>query len=247
MPKASKNKYYAVKLGREGPKIYNTWDECNTNVSRYPGAIHKSFTSLTQAEEWLKVPTPISLGDSHNVSLLPPSNRSTRMPHRASSPPSKASAHEAEGSVSMISDEETGSSTSNCVSPVVLSPEQTKVLQMVQRGRSVFFTGSAGTGKSVLLREIIKALGGATSSTLGITASTGIASVNIGGATIHSWAGIGLGQEPAKKLAGKILGQKTLLKVRERWWNVQALIIDEVSMIDGSLFDKLVRGKAHVH
>jgi hypothetical protein len=27
MPKSSKNKYYAVKLGREGPKIYNTWDE----------------------------------------------------------------------------------------------------------------------------------------------------------------------------------------------------------------------------
>lgn len=33
MPKASKNKYYAVKLGREGPKIYNTWDEVSPSRS----------------------------------------------------------------------------------------------------------------------------------------------------------------------------------------------------------------------
>jgi ATP-dependent DNA helicase PIF1 len=84
-----------------------------------------------------------------------------------------------------------------------------------------------GTGKSVLLREIIKTLGGPTSSTLGITASTGIASVNIGGTTIHSWAGIGLGQETAKNLAGKILGQQKLFKVLERWREVKSLIIDE--------------------
>jgi hypothetical protein len=38
-----------------------------------------------------------------------------------------------------------------------------------------------GTGKSVLLREIIRTMGGSMSSTLAITASTGIASVNIGG------------------------------------------------------------------
>lgn len=41
---------------------------------------------------------------------------------------------------------------------------------------------------------------------LAVTASTGIASVNIGGSTIHSWAGIGLGKESAEKLVGKLLG-----------------------------------------
>jgi ATP-dependent DNA helicase PIF1 len=83
---------------------------------------------------------------------------------------------------------------------VVLSPEQKRVLRMVKDGKTVFFTGSAGarlasspvyrvfvrsrttgTGKSVLLREIIKVMGGSMSPTLAITASTGIASVNIGG------------------------------------------------------------------
>lgn len=101
-----------------------------------------------------------------------------------------------------------------CLQRVTLSPWNNRRL-------------ATGTGKSVLLREIIKTLGGGPSPTLGITASTGIASVNIGGTTIHSWAGIGLGQEPGKTLAGKILGQPKLQKVRDRWQAVQSLIIDE--------------------
>jgi hypothetical protein len=44
-----------------------------------------------------------------------------------------------------------------------------------------------GTGKSVLLREIIRMQGGSPSDRLGITASTGIAAINIGGTTLHSW------------------------------------------------------------
>ena len=39
--------------------------------------------------------------------------------------------------------------------PVNLSKEQMRVLEIVKRGYSVFFTGSAGTGKSFLLRRII--------------------------------------------------------------------------------------------
>ncbi|KAH7883941.1 hypothetical protein F5I97DRAFT_1619559 [Phlebopus sp. FC_14] len=93
--------------------------------------------------------------------------------------------------------------------------------------------------QSVLLREIIRIRGGRGSSTLAITASTGIASVNIGGTTVHSWAGIGLGQESAKKLAGKFLGQKKFENVLNRWRRVQTLVLDEISMIDGVLFDKL--------
>ena len=39
--------------------------------------------------------------------------------------------------------------------PVTLNKEQNMVLDAVMRGRSVFFTGSAGTGKSFLLKRII--------------------------------------------------------------------------------------------
>ncbi|TFY70117.1 hypothetical protein EVJ58_g60 [Rhodofomes roseus] len=137
---------------------------------------------------------------------------------------------------------------------ITLSPEQHAVLNLVKSGQNVFFTGSAGTGKSVLLREIIQHCGGRHSNSLAITAATGIAAVNIGGCTLHSWAGIGLGKESKEQIIGKLLGhdkylrhkerfmpdgQKTDTRVVSRWKQVKTLIVDEISMIDGDLFDKL--------
>ncbi|KAI0274843.1 PIF1-like helicase-domain-containing protein [Gloeopeniophorella convolvens] len=118
---------------------------------------------------------------------------------------------------------------------IVLSEEQAQILRRVKHGHNVFFTGSAGTGKSVLLREIV-AFFRTTRRTIAITASTGIASINIGGCTLHSWAGINRGEQTVDRLSGKILGTQWL---RERWRSVDCLIIDEISMIDGALFDKL--------
>jgi hypothetical protein len=34
MPKASKKKYYAVRSGREGPKIYDSWEEVSANTRK---------------------------------------------------------------------------------------------------------------------------------------------------------------------------------------------------------------------
>ena len=59
-------------------------------------------------------------------------------------------------------------------STVCLSDEQEHILGLVQRGNNIFFTGSAGTGKSVLLREIINHFGGKVSEQLAITASVRI-------------------------------------------------------------------------
>ncbi|KAG5720073.1 hypothetical protein E4T56_gene8823 [Termitomyces sp. T112] len=127
------------------------------------------------------------------------------------------------------------------IAKVFLSNEQLQILKLVSDGKNVFYTGSAGTGKSVLLREIIKTLRKEhvrTPDAIAITASTGIAACNIGGVTIHSFAGIGLGIESAEDLATKIRKNK---KAATRWLRTKVLIIDEVSMIDGDLFDKLAR------
>jgi hypothetical protein len=76
--------------------------------------------------------------------------------------------------------------TSNKEYAPELSDEQQRVLNMVMNEKmSLFFTGSAGTGKSVLLRAIIEKLGERYGSQLAVTASTGIAACNINGCTLH--------------------------------------------------------------
>lgn len=69
-----------------------------------------------------------------------------------------------------------------------------------------------------------------------VTASTGLAACNIGGVTLHSFSGIGLGKEPAEDLVKKIRRNQ---KAKQRWLRTKILIMDEVSMLDGDLFDKL--------
>lgn len=87
----------------------------------------------------------------------------------------------------------------------------------------------SGTGKSVLLREIVKTLrSGNNPTNVAITASTGIAGVNIGGSTIHSFSGILLGKESAEDLAYRISNTKHL---RERWVATKTLIIDESTLM----------------
>lgn len=89
-----------------------------------------------------------------------------------------------------------------------------------------------------MLREIITSLKQKyrRPDAVSVTASTGMAACNIGGTTIHSFAGIGLGIEPVPELVNKIRKNR---KAVARWQKAQCLVIDEVSMVDGELFDKL--------
>jgi ATP-dependent DNA helicase PIF1 len=110
---------------------------------------------------------------------------------------------------------------------IFLSAEQRHILGLVMKGNSVFYTGSAGTGKSVLLREIIQSMKSKYSRSMdavAITASTGIAACNIGGMTIHSFSGIGLGNDSAEQLTTKVRKNK---KALGRWQRTKVLIVDE--------------------
>lgn len=77
-------------------------------------------------------------------------------------------------------------STINRIMNSTLTKEQEAVLKAVLSGSNVFFTGSAGTGKSYLLKRIVGSL--PPKATV-IAASTGIAASHIGGITFHSFAG----------------------------------------------------------
>jgi ATP-dependent DNA helicase PIF1 len=57
-----------------------------------------------------------------------------------------------------------------------------------------------------------------------LIAFVGIAACNIGGVTIHSFAGIGLGYEPVDKLVDKV---KKNRKAFMRWLKAKVLVIDE--------------------
>jgi ATP-dependent DNA helicase PIF1 len=98
---------------------------------------------------------------------------------------------------------------------------------VVEAKQSIFFTGSAGTGKSVLLREIISGLKKAyerNPEAVAVTASTGLAACNVGGITLHSFAAFGLGKEDVGTLVRKIRRNK---KGFDRWRRTKVLIIDE--------------------
>ena len=66
-----------------------------------------------------------------------------------------------------------------------------------------------------------------------VTASTGFAACNIGGTTLHSFAGIGLGIGDKETLLDKVATRR---ESKNRWQNAKALLIDEISMIDSDMF-----------
>lgn len=132
----------------------------------------------------------------------------------------------------------------NIISYDSLSKEQSVVFDLiVNKGKSVFFTGPAGSGKTTLLKTIIHALKkkhdafeGYNSLRVGVTASTGLAAMNLKGKTFHSHLQIGLGTLKAEAIAGKLISNNGYIPA----WNcLRVLIIDECSLINSKLFDKL--------
>ncbi|PRW56986.1 DNA helicase ATP-dependent [Chlorella sorokiniana] len=122
-------------------------------------------------------------------------------------------------------------SDSQADSPV-LSDEQCAVLELVKAGKSVFFTGDAGTGKSFLLNRVIAELrdeyGEDFGSAVGVTAATGIAAVQIAGSTLHSCMGCGV--------ARTVDDFQRMWKRKAALRALKVLVIDEISMISAEFF-----------
>ena len=107
---------------------------------------------------------------------------------------------------------------------------QNEALDILKLGHNVYLTGAAGSGKTHVLNQYIKYLR-ENNIVVGVTASTGIAATHMNGMTIHSWAGLGMGDAIDIE---RILAKSTLKK---RMAQTRVLIIDEVSMLDGHLLD----------
>lgn len=101
--------------------------------------------------------------------------------------------------------------------------------------KSIFLTGPAGTGKSFVINQV-KQWASENNVQYTITALTGCAAVLIGGRTLHSTLGLGLGDKPVEQILYKLKRCNKLLY--SRLAQLQLLVIDEVSMMSDELFEK---------
>jgi ATP-dependent DNA helicase PIF1 len=95
------------------------------------------------------------------------------------------------------------------------------IKSLIKNKRNIFITGCAGTGKSYMLNKIKEDF-----PSLQLTASTGVAAVNISGSTIHSFAGIGIAKSQSKQIYHRLHPD-----VLDRIKDCELLAIDEISML----------------
>ena len=109
------------------------------------------------------------------------------------------------------------------------NPEAQEALRLMeQTNDNLFLTGEAGTGKSTLL-QYFRHTG---QKNIVVLAPTGVAAINVGGQTIHSFCGFGpdITLNKVKKLAPSS-GKFQLLQ------KLHTIIIDEISMVRADLLD----------
>lgn len=115
---------------------------------------------------------------------------------------------------------------------------QTETLMKMLSGKNVFISGSAGTGKTEVIKtylELMHLLYG-DKIKVAVTATTGIAANLINGKTLHSALGIPISNEEFVPSADSYaMGFKSIMNIRK----LNVLIIDEVSMLSADLFIKV--------
>src|ERR1700755_1388084 len=110
---------------------------------------------------------------------------------------------------------------------LVITPEFQQAFDAMENSRDcVYITGKAGTGKSTLLSWFRQK----TKKRLVILAPTGIAALNVDGATIHSFF----------RLPPQVVDPKMLRRDPERaalYQRLHAIVIDEISMVRADIMD----------
>ena len=116
--------------------------------------------------------------------------------------------------------------------PIKLAPEQERALALMLSGKNVFLTGEAGTGKSTILREFREKC----TRECVFLAPTGIAAINVGGATLHSFFQLKPGLLTPDSL--EEIGNKSRRALIRK---VKTIVIDEISMVRSDVFDAIDR------
>jgi len=125
--------------------------------------------------------------------------------------------------------------TKNLTEPE-LCPEQADLVRLILSGRNVFYTGSAGCGKSTVLKRFVKELR-AINKKVDIIAPTGRAALDINGSTTWTYAGWTPDHHKKPLLDLKKAAHGKF--VRKRLRDTHVLIIDEISMVENHHFERL--------
>lgn len=115
-----------------------------------------------------------------------------------------------------------------------LTSDQKKAYEIIMSGKDVFITGGAGTGKTHLIRKVIDDLRDSGKQVI-VCAPTGMAALNVGGATIHRT--FGYGKEPCITEKHPKLVVRSPRVVR----SADVIIIDEVSMCRMDIMDSIIK------
>lgn len=100
-------------------------------------------------------------------------------------------------------------------------------------GKSVFLTGKAGTGKTTFLKKVVAE----SKKRVVVVAPTGIAAINAGGVTIHSFFQLPLHPFiPGMKIESKFAFSKEKRSIIK---TIDILVIDEISMVRCDLLDAI--------
>lgn len=130
------------------------------------------------------------------------------------------------------------------MSAIEINLQFEQVLRFVnQTNQSIFLTGKAGTGKTTLLKYIREN----TFKQISVVAPTGVAAINAGGSTIHSFFQFPFTPFlPTLKENGELDPSKTnlpTLKYNSQrlaiFRNLELLVIDEISMVRADLLDQI--------
>ena len=105
------------------------------------------------------------------------------------------------------------------------------------QGKNIFITGPGGTGKTLLIKHI-RQDAVRKGFNINVCALTGCAAILLDckAKTLHSWAGIGLGNGTIEQLVTKIKKNKF---AKALWKSTDILVVDEVSMLSFKLFNVL--------
>ena len=115
-------------------------------------------------------------------------------------------------------------------SSIEINKQFQQALNGIESRKNLFITGKAGTGKSTLLKLFRQRA----KRKVVVLAPTGVAALNVGGETIHSF--FGFKPDITAQKIKKLKGQRARL-----YKEIDAIIIDEASMVRADLMDHIDR------